>query len=495
MKVILNILQLFASVALAAGLIACSSGNIAGNTSETGNPAIQISALRPSGSPAAGAEAIVRLRNARADTTVMTSVSKVQSIFLDRQGRGRLELGTQDSFALEIIDGDSLGALTYGQLLTSQSTLQKVNVTVKKPARVSGRVDSTIKRLAQSVYVYVDGTDYVTKADTTGAFVFDALPRSENVRFSVVAFDSDTLSLQTVDQKLDSEAIVVAEPTFNLSPLGNDTVVVRHILNSAGHAHLPLNDVIHIHPEFNRVDSLNLSGLDIYSLPGAVGRLDSCRYLNLSENRLETLPDELAGLSALRELNLSKNALQLFPTPVLSLNSLVFLFLTNNQLTEVPKELSALKSLERLSITSNSIASLPPEIFDLPALTVFSASNNKIRTLPSTVGQCTMLSILSVNENLLTALPEAICALSNVRELHVAQNQLPTVPDCIGSLTELRTLELQNNEITQLPVSLTQLSKVSHLDVADNRLCDPDESLAAFLDLNDEGWKNNQNCQ
>jgi Leucine rich repeat len=57
------------------------------------------------------------------------------------------------------------------------------------------------------------------------------------------------------------------------------------------------------------LDSLDLSGCELSTLPRAITRLSTLRTLDVSDNRFVTLPRELADLPALETLKVAGNPL------------------------------------------------------------------------------------------------------------------------------------------------------------------------------------------
>ncbi|MCA1670976.1 MAG: GTPase, partial [Actinobacteria bacterium] len=85
--------------------------------------------------------------------------------------------------------------------------------------------------------------------------------------------------------------------------------------------------------------SLDLSGLQLQTVPPAVADLTNLTTLYLYDNQLTTLPDTLGNLTNLTELSLH-----------------------GNQLTTLPDWLADLTALDYLSVTENPLVSPPPEI-------------------------------------------------------------------------------------------------------------------------------------
>lgn len=104
-------------------------------------------------------------------------------------------------------------------------------------------------------------------------------------------------------------------------------------------------------------------------------------YLNLSELNLITLPPEIGTLTELIVLNLS-----------------------DNLLTELPPEIGQLKKLREIYLSNNRLRRLPDEFGQLTDLRVMNANGNQyIPELPATVAHLKHLEELYLNDNLLTS--------------------------------------------------------------------------------------------
>ena len=172
--------------------------------------------------------------------------------------------------------------------------------------------------------------------------------------------------------------------------------------------------------EHNR-DSLQASldiwvGLDI-SRRIAADRILTCYdrkgiYLDLSQLNLTTLPEEIGLLTNLTRLRLRKN-----------------------QLTELPAEIGCLTNLTGLSLAVNQLRALPAEIGRLTHLITLNLSQNQLTALPAEIGRLTNLTILNLSQNQLTALPAEIGLLTNLNRLSLDWNQLTAFPAEIRGLT------------------------------------------------------------
>lgn len=136
------------------------------------------------------------------------------------------------------------------------------------------------------------------------------------------------------------------------------------------------DDVAHFLKSFKGIESLELDGNQITTLPAALAQMPKLIHLSLANNRLrlsETSLVKLAAMRSLASLNLSKNALGATPD-VSKMFDLRLLSLRDTKATELPKGLVRLPNLNFVDLRENNIKTLPDWLFDVP--TRFSKSIN-----------------------------------------------------------------------------------------------------------------------
>ena len=179
---------------------------------------------------------------------------------------------------------------------------------------------------------------------------------------------------------------------------------------------------------------LELSGLQLTSLPLELFELTNLSKLYLSNNQLTSLPPEISELKNLTDLYLDYNRLTSLPPEISELKNLTDLYLDYNRLTSLPPEISELKNLSKLYLDYNRLTSLPPEISELKNLSELSLLNNRLITLP----------------------PE-ISGLKNLTKLYLSNNQLKSLPPEISELKNLTLFRLDYNKLTSLPPEILEL--------------------------------------
>ena len=129
----------------------------------------------------------------------------------------------------------------------------------------------------------------------------------------------------------------------------------------------------------DRKSKLNLSHLELSSLPAEIGQLTQLRKLNLSYNSLNTLPPEIGQLCQLTRLNLDDNKLSSLPAEIWQLTELQKLRLSDNSLNTLPPEIGNLSNLKDLRIMQNpALSELPMSLGQIPDLTHLSIDGTLI---------------------------------------------------------------------------------------------------------------------
>jgi internalin A len=174
-------------------------------------------------------------------------------------------------------------------------------------------------------------------------------------------------------------------------------------------------------------------------------------FLDLSNLELATLPESLWELTSLQALYLYKNQLSTLPESLGSLTALQVLSIGYNQFTTLPKSLGSLTALQELYLYKNQLSTLPEWLGSLTALQTLSIGCNQFTTLPKWLTNLTALRTLALDGNQLTALPEWLGNFTRLQTLYLSNNQLSMLPESLGNLTNLRQLYLHGNPGLGLP--------------------------------------------
>jgi internalin A len=238
------------------------------------------------------------------------------------------------------------------------------------------------------------------------------------------------------------------------------------------------------------LQKLDLSDNQLASLPKSIGQLANLQTLNLHSNQLMSLPESISQLASLKTLNLRSNQLMSLPESIGQLASLQTLNLSDNQLVSLPESIGQLASLKTLNLYGNQLTSLPESIGQLASLQTLNLYSYQLTSLPESIGQLASLQTLNLYCYQLTSLPESIDQLVNLQTLGLCYNRLVSLPGWISQLANLQILDLNGNELVSLPESIGQLANLQTLDLSATELVSLPESIGQLvnlqiLDLND----------
>jgi internalin A len=178
--------------------------------------------------------------------------------------------------------------------------------------------------------------------------------------------------------------------------------------------------------------------------------------VDLSKLELSSVPDSLAGLTHLTDLDL-----------------------TGNKLTALPDWLGTFSSLTRLKLSLNTLWRLPDWIGDLTRLTDLRLLGCELESLPDAVGNLVNLVKLDLQINNLVALPGSLTRLTRLESIDLFRNSLTELPESFGELGALKSLNLRHNRLSALPKSLGDLSALRSLSLGENPWIDPSPQVVA----------------
>ncbi len=112
--------------------------------------------------------------------------------------------------------------------------------------------------------------------------------------------------------------------------------------------------------------TLDLSGLQLTSLPNCIAKLTYLKTLNLCDNQFVSIPESILPLSQLENLDISRNKISSLsgslPIQAKLLN------LSNNTISSLPENLSHLNQLTTLCLHDNSVVFSPDLFTELSSL-------------------------------------------------------------------------------------------------------------------------------
>ncbi|KAK8084309.1 hypothetical protein PG997_005580 [Apiospora hydei] len=227
--------------------------------------------------------------------------------------------------------------------------------------------------------------------------------------------------------------------------------------------------------QFGGLESLDLHGNTMISVPLGLRRLQFLTSLNLSSNKLaNNCLEVISQVTCLRDLKLGNNLLYGAMDPCFSkLENLEILDLHGNEITALPEGIENLTRLRILNLNENAIDSLPFKAFaKLPLIELLARKNRLSGTLiHPEVESLPQLQILDVSVNQLTLLasvdtPGAL-AMPSLHQLTLSCNRVRALPD-VGSWKRLLTLNADENSIAAIPDGFTKLENLKHVDFTSN---------------------------
>ncbi|PLN81214.1 leucine-rich repeat protein [Aspergillus taichungensis] len=239
--------------------------------------------------------------------------------------------------------------------------------------------------------------------------------------------------------------------------------------------------------QFGGLETLDLHGNLLQSLPLGFRRLQRLQTLNLSNNKLSMEDIQIVTeMTWIRDLRLARNELQGALTPnIRNLINLEILDLHENALTDLPDSIADLTSLRVLNVSNNRLNSLPFDALQNLPLKEIGASKNKLQgtLIPAAVGRIETLRILDVSGNALLKLAEhETLELPNLQTLTIGVNRMQCLPN-MTSWQALLTLSAEDNNISDFPEGFTALKQIRNVDFTGNSISKLDERIGLMESL------------
>ena len=238
---------------------------------------------------------------------------------------------------------------------------------------------------------------------------------------------------------------------------------------------------------FGGLETLDLHGNRLKTLPLGFRRLERLTVLNLSKNGLSNLCLEIISqISALRELRLAENALDgTLNSQLSSLTKLEVLGIQDNTLSALPSNLDGLSNLRVLQIAGNRLTSLPLERLAKLPLVELDAARNRLSgpLFPPSIDTMLQLKSLDVASNALTSLTTSgVVHFPALQSLNVTENRLAELPN-MAEWTNLLTLAAGGNKLSTFPEGITSLQCLKSADFSMNNIKKMDERFGLMESL------------
>ncbi len=233
---------------------------------------------------------------------------------------------------------------------------------------------------------------------------------------------------------------------------------------------------------FAGLETLDLHGNHLMTLPVGLRKLECLTTLSLSKNKLGNDSLQVMGqILSLRELRLAENALDRL-SDVFTLHGLEVLDLHDNAISVLPSDIRRLSNLRVLNVSGNKMGSLPFEY--LTPLVELDAARNRLSgpLLPTPIDLPNLKSLNVANNALTSMIVHGTVRFPSLQSLDITENRLQDFPDVSG-WTNLLTLTAGGNKLSALPEGFTSLSRLRTVDFAMNSIRILDERVGFMESL------------
>lgn len=239
--------------------------------------------------------------------------------------------------------------------------------------------------------------------------------------------------------------------------------------------------------ELLKVSLAGCKYLDLKNVFTPLARILTLESLDLSELNLDTIPFEVANLAGLRSLDLSSNPSMAWDTSFrfISQNkNIVEIIMQNNKLSRVPEELKLFENLQSVDLSNNDKLRLDEVInllTDVKFLNYLKLSDCKINKIPKNIGNLKSLWELDLSHNDITFLPREIGGIVQLEEIDLRYNEIQELPEEFAYLLNLEKIYLSNNPLEFMPEGMSNMKDMKYLEV-------PKKTLEKNVKKSLKGW-------
>jgi len=215
----------------------------------------------------------------------------------------------------------------------------------------------------------------------------------------------------------------------------------------------------------NRID---LSGLNLKSIPPQLFELNHLTKIKLSDNDLSEVSNRITELDKISEIDLSNNQFTVFPQVITDLDGLSRVRMKKNRITRIPDCIGKINNilLTEIDFSYNLIEDISESIGNLSYLTYAKFSNNRLSVLPKGFTKLRNLILLDLRDNILIDIPEFLFYIKNL-EVILYENNIKSYK-LIGSLERTeeiistnRSILVGGNPIEKPPLEVINLGKIA----------------------------------
>jgi Leucine-rich repeat (LRR) protein len=216
--------------------------------------------------------------------------------------------------------------------------------------------------------------------------------------------------------------------------------------------------------------------LDINKVFTPLASINSLEQLDLSYLNLDTIPWEVVNLYGLTTLDLSANPAMEWDTSIAFLSqskSIEEIILKHNKLVEISENFKKFKNLQALDLSYNDKLSVR-QVLDvtkgIEQLHSLNLSHCEIRELPKTIGDQKKIWDLYLQHNRLARVPVELGMLEELETINLSYNDILELPEEFGDLQSLEKIYISNNPLEFLPKDMENLNDLKYIEL-------PKESL------------------
>jgi hypothetical protein len=335
----------------------CSSSgnaNLAGGASDLEISACVIDgkAVDAYGNVLIGAKVIMRPSDyLSGDSTTDGSLKKCADAVTDTFGHFKIDSVDTGSYSIEINFNDSIGTVSYLDVLQGDLSRSLETVNLLPLATISGKIDIINDSLNVNYsYLKVVGLERNIKTDSAGYYSVRVPYGKHHLFFQN---DSSELIIQLGPGEPKTVDIRIRDNRRPNEQFTNDSTMLRMLLDSLKIPQSAFDSVCSF--EYGKLMRLDLSNRGLQHVPIHLIRFPRLRQLYLNDNQLsDTFNFPPDYFHCLEKLDLKNNNFIKISNNISALDWLQFLDLSNNKLSTLPTSITRLR-LYTFDISNNSI--------------------------------------------------------------------------------------------------------------------------------------------
>jgi len=340
-------------------LMQCTS-SVAGGASDTEVSAtLTGTVLDPAGNIIPGALVRLRPKEYLPGTKSEYAFADTVTVFdgtVNEKGIFTVDNVSDGAYVLEIISGDTVGAIIPLHLDSSVS----VTAVLQPFGTVTGNIDMyNHPGIYDKATLEFYGTEHKGAPDSLGRFAL-SLPYGDfRMRLSAdtAIFDEAVFQFRMQPAQITAIGTLrMSAPGLPCNSYSCDSLVLRTLLDSAGHRDVPVEQVSSM--AFNRIFRLNLRGLPMPVPLAPLAQLNGLTFIDIGNTGSKDSCRFVMTMWGLEELHIDSNNITGLSQAFEYLGGLRYLDASANKITRLPARIDALW-LTSLKLDGNSLCDLP----------------------------------------------------------------------------------------------------------------------------------------